>query len=325
MFGCCRVTRAFSGSSCGRDTSGGNPIEQTLEFYQSLLDSLYDGIYFMDRDRRILYWNKGAERITGFSAEEVVGTRCWDNVLMHADSEGNPLCRGHCPAEKCMCDGIPGEADVYLHHKEGHRVPVKVKVSPMRNEAGEEIGAVEIFSDNSERLASLQLIDDLREKMYEDFLTGLANRRFMERVISSQVDEMDRFGWTFGLVFIDIDHFKVVNDTHGHDAGDDVLKMVARTLANCSRSFDTVARWGGEEFIATAMNVDREGLLHIAERYRAMVAASHIMVGGETLRVTISLGATLVTGVDTSESLVKRADELMYRSKQTGRNRVTMG
>jgi diguanylate cyclase (GGDEF)-like protein/PAS domain S-box-containing protein len=279
----------------------------------------------MDRDRRILFWNKGAERITGFSADEVVNTCCWDNVLMHADREGNQLCLGHCPAEKCMRDGEPVEADVFLHHKEGHRVPVKVKISPMRNGAGEEIGAVEIFSDNSERLASLQLIDELLEKMYEESLTGLANRRFMERTISSRLHEMERFAWTFGLIFIDIDHFKQVNDTYGHDVGDEVLKMVARTLANCSRSFDTVARWGGEEFIATAMNVDREGLLHIAERYRAMVAASHIMVGGETLRVTISLGATLVTGDDTSESLVKRADELMYRSKQTGRNRVTLG
>lgn len=279
----------------------------------------------MDRDRRILYWNKGAERITGFSAEEVVGTCCWDNILMHADSEGNPLCRGHCPAEKCMCDGMPGEADVYLHHKEGHRVPVKVKISPMRNEAGEEIGAVEIFSDNSERLASLQLIDELRGKMYEDPLTMLANRRFMERLISSRLDEMARYGMTFGLVFLDIDHFKSVNDTYGHDMGDKVLQMVARTLAYCSRSFDTVARWGGEEFIASLMNVDRESLLHIAERYRAMVESSHIRVGDSNLRVTISLGATLVTGDDTLQSLVKRADGLMYRSKQAGRNCITLG
>jgi len=279
----------------------------------------------MDRDRRILYWNKGAERITGFSADEVVGTCCWDNVLMHADSEGNPLCRGHCPAEKCMCDGMPGEADVYLHHKEGHRVPVKVKISPMLNEAGEEIGAVEIFSDNSERLASLQLIDELRGKMYEDPLTTLANRRFMERLISSRLNEMARYGMSFGLVFLDIDYFKSVNDTYGHDMGDRVLQMVARTLAYCSRSFDTVARWGGEEFIASLMNVDRESLLRIAERYRAMVESSHIRVGDSSLRVTISLGATLVTGDDTLESLVKRADGLMYRSKQAGRNCVTLG
>jgi diguanylate cyclase (GGDEF)-like protein/PAS domain S-box-containing protein len=279
----------------------------------------------MDRDRRILYWNKGAERITGFSAAEVVGTHCWDNVLMHADKEGNPLCRETCPAEKSMRDGEPGEADVYLHHKEGHRVPVKVKISPMRNEAGEEIGAVEIFSDNSERLASLRLIDELREKMYEDPLTTLANRRFMERLLSSRLDELTRYGMTFGLVFLDIDHFKSVNDTYGHDMGDDVLRMVARTLAYCSRSFDTVARWGGEEFIASLMNVDRESLLRIAERYRAMVESSHIRVGDTILRVTISLGATLVAGDDTLESLVKRADGLMYRSKQAGRNCVTLG
>jgi diguanylate cyclase (GGDEF)-like protein/PAS domain S-box-containing protein len=279
----------------------------------------------MDRERRILYWNKGAERITGFSVDEVVGTCCWDNVLMHTDREGNQLCRGLCPAEKCMRDREPGEADVFLRHKQGHRVPVKVKISPMRNEAGEEIGAVEVFSDNSERLASLQLIDELREKVYEDPLTTLANRRFMERTISSRLDEMERFSWTFGLIFIDIDHFKEVNDTYGHDVGDEVLKMVARTLAYCSRSFDTVARWGGEEFIAAVMNVDEESLLRIAERYRAVVGSSHIRVGDTVLRVTISLGATLATGDDTLESVVRRADGLMYRSKQAGRNCVTLG
>jgi diguanylate cyclase (GGDEF)-like protein/PAS domain S-box-containing protein len=279
----------------------------------------------MDRDRRILFWNKGAERITGFSAAEVVGTCCWDNVLMHTDGEGNQLCRSQCPAEKSMREGVPAEADVFLHHKEGHRLPVKVKISPMRNEAGEEIGAVEIFSDNSEKLASLQLIEELRGKVYEDPLTGLANRRFMERTLSSWLDEMARYGWTFGLVFLDIDHFKAVNDTYGHDIGDDVLKMVARTLAYCSRSFDTVARWGGDEFIAAVMNVDRDGLFRIAERYRSMVESSHVRVGDTILRVTISLGSTLVNVDDTEESLVKRADGLMFRSKLDGSNRVTQG
>lgn len=303
----------------------GDTMEHTAHFYQSLLDNLYDGVYFMDRDRRILYWNKGAQRITGFSAEEVVGTCCWDNILMHTDGEGNHLCTGRCPADSTMCSGVPGEADVYLQHKAGHRVPVKVKISPVCNEAGETVGAVEIFSDNSEKLSSLRLIDELKEKVFVDPLTGLANRLFMESVISSRLDEMARFGWTFGLIFLDIDFFKAVNDTHGHDNGDTVLKMVARTLVGCSRSFDTVARWGGEEFVVTVMNVDRAGLLRIAERYRAMVAASQVKVGHAALRVTISLGATLVAGDDTVESLVKRADELMYRSKQNGRDCVTVG
>jgi diguanylate cyclase (GGDEF)-like protein/PAS domain S-box-containing protein len=300
-------------------------MEATVQFYQSLLDNLYDGVYFMDRNRQIIYWNKGAERITGFLAPEVVGTRCWDNVLMHTDMEGKQLCLEVCPAVESMDKGAMLEADVYLHHRAGHRVPVKVRVSPICNDNGEVIGAVEVFSDNSERLASLRLIDELREKAYEDPLTGLANRRYMERVIYSRLDEMSRYGWTFGLIFLDIDRFKAVNDTYGHDVGDDVLRMVARTLEYCSRSFDIVARWGGEEFVLVVMNVDRDALGCIAERCRAMVESSRMNIGDKPLLVTISLGATLAFGDDTPESLVKRADALMYRGKQEGRNRVIMG
>ncbi len=220
-------------------------LKKSVEFYKSLLDNLYDGVYFLDRERSIQYWNKGAERITGYSRSEVEGSHCWDNILMHVDSEGKSLCQDRCPAWKTMEGAIPSEAEVFLHHKNGHRIPVSVKVTPIRDETGVIVGAVEIFRDNSEKLASLSLIEELQEKAFQDTLTRLPNRRYMDRYLMSKLDESSRYDWTFGLIFLDIDHFKAINDTYGHDVGDEALMMLARTLSHSSRSFDTVGRWGG--------------------------------------------------------------------------------
>lgn len=303
---------------------GGNLVKDS-EFYKSLLDSIYDGVYFLDRDRRIVYWNSGAERITGFSAGEVVGRCCHDNILMHADRQGRTLCDGMCPAAYTMDDGAPREAEVFLHHRDGHRVPVLARISPIRDENGTIIGAVEVFSDNSEKLASQSLIEDLQEKAFQDTLTGLPNRRFLEKFICTRLDEMNRYSWPFGLVFLDIDRFKLINDSYGHDMGDEVLRMVARTLTHCSRSFDTVGRWGGEEFVVVVVNVDYDNLKHISERYRLMIESSDLTLGQDSVKVTVSLGGTLARADDSLLSIIKRADGLMYRSKQAGRNLLTMG
>jgi diguanylate cyclase (GGDEF)-like protein/PAS domain S-box-containing protein len=300
-------------------------LEKNVEFYKNLLDNLYDGVYFLDRERSIHYWNKGAERITGYSRGEVEGSQCWNNILMHVDSEGKSLCQDRCPARNTMESGNPAEAEVFLHHKNGHRIPVSVKVSPIFDAVGAVIGAVEIFRDNSDKLASLSLIEELEEKAFQDPLTSLPNRRYLDRFLLARLDETSRYDWIFGLIFLDIDHFKSINDTYGHDVGDEALKMLARTLTLSSRSFDLVARWGGEEFTIAVVNVDREKLRQIAERYRRMIESSTVTAGDHSFGMTASFGATLVREGDTLDSLVKRADGLMYQSKLAGRNCVTLG
>ncbi|HSN69564.1 MAG TPA: diguanylate cyclase, partial [Thermoanaerobaculia bacterium] len=215
------------------------------KLYRTILDNLYDGVYFVDRERRITYWNRGAERITGYSAAEVVGSRCSDNILMHVDSHGTLLCRDLCPLAATMLDGSERTADVYLQHKNGHRVSVSVRISPLRSEQGEITGGVEVFTDNSQKLSAIARMEAFEKLAYLDPLTGTANRRFAEITLHARYEEFKRYGWPFGLIFIDIDRFKSVNDELGHAAGDEVLKMVAKTLMNSARTFDVVARWGG--------------------------------------------------------------------------------
>lgn len=291
--------------------------------YKEILDNLYDGVYFVDRDRRITYWNKGAQRITGYRAEEVVGRRCADNVLTHVDAGGNLLCDGCCPVSDTLKDGKYRSADVFLLHSDGHRIPISVRVAPIRDDKGSIIGAVEIFTDNTQHAAAIERVQEFERLAYIDQLTGVANRRYAEISLSARHEELQRYGWPFGIAFIDIDRFKDINDRHGHQVGDEVLKMVAKTLANSVRAFDVIGRWGGEEFIAILANIDIEELKASANRFRALIEKSRLP-GPPHVKVTVSIGATLARPEETPTELVARADRLMYRSKDLGRNCVTV-
>lgn len=295
------------------------------EFYRNLLDNLYDGVYFVDTERKITFWNKSAERITGYESSELIGKHCSDNILNHIDDHGNSLCERGCPLLETIADGHQRETEAYLHHKDGHRVPVLIRTSPIRNPEGMIAGAIEIFSDNSSKVAFMHRIEELQKMAILDHLTGLTNRRYIEMSLDARLSEMQRYGWPFGILFIDIDNFKRINDVYGHDIGDEVLKMIAKTFMNNSRPFDTVGRWGGEEFIAIILNVSEDLLHSIAKRLRILVEQSSILAGSDIIRITISIGATLAQPDDTIDTLVKRADQLMYRSKIAGRNCVSIG
>ena len=296
------------------------------EMLRTMLDSIVDGVYFTDLKRTIQYWNRGAERITGYTAEEVTGHCCKDNILMHVDMAGNCICTSSlCPLLKCF----KGESDhverVYLHHKAGHRVPVRVCSSPIRDKSGDIIGGLETFHDITDEIAALQEVDTLKEAALLCPLTGIGNRRYCEQTLRTQLQELIPGPRSLGIVFLDIDHFKSYNDRYGHEVGDIVLKIVARTLSSDLRSFDFVGRWGGEEFVVLLPRMNASDLAATANRLRVLIQSASSETSQGKLSVTVSLGATLATPGESSESLVSRADKLMYASKAAGRNRVTMG
>lgn len=291
-------------------------------FYKHLLDNLSDGVYFVDRERRITYWNRGAERITGYGAHEVVGHYCWQNILQHVTGNGCQLCWGLCPLAATLRDGRQREAQVYLHHKDGYRVPVHVRVSPIRDASGAVVGAVETFSDSTAVAALEEEVVHLRQLALLDALTEVGNRRYLDIQLAARVEECRRYGWQAGVLMIDVDRFKAINDGLGHATGDAVLRMVARTLQHNIRACDVVGRWGGEEFLVLMRAPSAAELHALAERLRALVAQSTIEHDGQTVRVTISIGMTLARPDDTPAALLARVDELMYRAKQAGRDRV---
>ncbi len=299
-------------------------MELNSQAYRAILENLHDGLYLTDSQRRITFWNKAAEQITGFSAAEVVGRSCADNILCHVDGQGKELCEGLCPLAKTL-EGVQGHEDeIYLHHKQGHRIPVSVRVTPLYGSGNEIIGGIELFSDISNRQATELRIKELEAISQLDHLTRMANRAYLEKELRIRIEEMHRMLIPFGVLFIDIDHFKKINDNFGHAVGDDILKLVAATLTSNARPFDLFGRWGGEEFIGLIRNIELQDLEHLANRVRVLIGSAFLIHENRKLQVNVSIGATLMNLEDTLDSLLRRADALLYQSKKNGRNCVTV-
>lgn len=294
-------------------------------FYKVLLDHISDGVYFVDRDRKILFWNEGAYRLSGYTAPELLGRSCNDNILCHVDYDGKRLCDDGCPLSASISDGNSHEANVFLHHKQGRRVPVFVRVQPVRRDDGYIIGVIEIFSDDSAQTEAKRKSEEMKRLAFLDHLTEVPNRRFVEMSLNTALIEYQVHKDPLGVLAFDLDRFKCVNDSFGHAVGDRALKEVARTVVGSLRPTDIVGRWGGDEFLAILRNVGQESLTKLAERCVVMVTRISLPDSdGGNLSLSISAGATLAQLGESREDVVKRADELMYQSKMNGRDRATV-
>jgi len=293
--------------------------------YQDLLSNLYEGVYIVDTNRKIIFWNTGSEQITGYSSEEVMNSMCYNNILRHVTEDGRELCFNGCPLHQTIETGAILEADVYLHHKDGHRIPVKVKSIPVYDDNENIVAAIEMFTDERFKKETYTENRKLKEMLVTDPLTQISNRRYLDFHLEGSKNEAMEFETTFGVLFFDIDNFKNVNDTYGHEVGDEILKLTARTITSNIRGEDKLGRWGGEEFLAVIKTDSLTVLENLANKLRILVSKSaYDLPSGKELKVTISIGGSLYTNNEPVLELVKRADMYMYESKDTGRNKVTI-
>lgn len=300
-------------------------MAQGEEFYRTLLNTMTDGVYLVDRERRITFWSKGAERLTGFSADEVVGRHCSDGILNHVDDHGNELCGTRCPLKATILDAQARETHVWMHHREGHLQPVWVRAAPVQDEqTGAVTGAIEVFSDDSATRSANSRAAELEALALRDPLTELGNRRFLDGELVQRFGEWQRYRWRFGVLYLDVDKFKAVNDDFGHPVGDEALRLVARTLSFGVRTSDVVGRIGGEEFLVVVAHADETSLPVAAERLRGLVAQTRLTALGRRVPLSVSIGGTLVKAGDDVGALLHRADRLLYRAKAAGRNAVLL-
>ncbi len=293
--------------------------------FHEVLSYMYEGVYVVDTHRKILFWNSGSEQITGYKSSEVINKFCHDNILKHVTEDGTQLCFGGCPLHHTLKTGEVMEADVFLHHKEGHRVPVTVKSIPVYDDEQNIVAAIEVFTDSRYKKETFDENRRLKELLTIDELTGMSNRRYIDFHLNNIKRESEEFDLEFGILFIDIDHFKEVNDTYGHIVGDEILKLVSQTLISNIREGDKVGRWGGEEFIAVLRVPSDLELKRIAKKLRLLVSESfYRLEDKKPLSVTISIGGTMFIPGDDVNSIVSRADVNMYTSKDAGRNKVTI-
>ncbi|MCK5930781.1 MAG: GGDEF domain-containing protein [Fulvimarina manganoxydans] len=190
-------------------------------------------------------------------------------------------------------------------------------ILPAMRRQSQEQGELKSLTGRLERRSQ-----DLEHAAVTDPLTGLHNRRFFDEAVHHYLQAFDRIGRPLAFMLLDLDHFKSINDTYGHDVGDEVLKAVANCLFEFTRHHDIVARLGGEEFAIVAPNMNKTECHAFADRLREAISKLTIKVGNVHLRVTVSVGITISQRSDAFPEFYKRADVNLYNAKQTGRNRV---
>ena len=294
------------------------------DLYLTIVNSVQDGIYFVDKTRTITFWSKGAQEITGYTQEEIVGKKCQHSVLNHIDEDGRPLCLVGCSLFKSLDDGQERHGRVFVRHKEGYYLPIRVDVFPVKKD-GRIVGAIDIFNRDTPTVYEDSLVEHLSNIAMHDELTQMPNRRYLESVLKYKMADYRRAGRTFAVLFADVDNFSHFNNDYGHDIGDAVLKNIAREVNHSVRNDDLVGRWGGEEYVGVYVVSDPAELMTIGEKFRKLVGDIRIPYGEEELSVSVSVGITMIKDTDTIDSIVQRADALMYQSKKEGKNRVTVG
>lgn len=292
-----------------------------LEHYMRIFENFHEAIYIVDRKRKILYFNKMASKISGYTSGETVGFFCYDNILNHVDEKGTHLCYNGCPLTEAIKHNYVTDHLVYLHHKEGHRVKVHVRAIPIE-EDGIVTGAIEVFTDQTERNLLIDEIELLKKMNLIDPLTGLYQRRFFNHH-TFNVLQQDATT-SLGVLFMDIDNFKNFIDTYGHQTGDLVLQSVSKTILYNLKQKDYVVRYGGEEFVVLLLDVDEISLKQVADMLRILVERTELRIEHVELNVTISIGATLKLSNESIEHAMDRADKAMYLAKQSGKNKVTL-
>lgn len=288
-------------------------------FYLKMLNRIDDGIYFIDTHRKITFWNKGAELISGFSSEEVVNTHCYDNVLNHIDDDGNLLCEKGCPLEKTLLDLKSRESTVYLHHKEGHRVKVFIKTYPIF-EGGELIGAVEVFNPLKQEAdyPSTQ-VNKLKELALRDQLTKLPNQKYMASIIKARIEEFHHMDINFGLLIVQVS-CQNNNDTDQSCDYNKVFKMTSKTLIKTTRQSDIIARWAKDSFAVLLTGLDKKSLHNIGRTLLMLLNNSSIRKPEVDYLIGINISGCLFKQGDTYEKYIKKCEDAVIALKKEDKN-----
>jgi PAS domain S-box/diguanylate cyclase (GGDEF) domain len=295
-------------------------MDMMTEILKSVIENTADGIYFVDRARRITVWNSAAERITGYSRTEMIGKHCQDNLLNHVDKEGRLLCQTSCPLYATMVDGVSRTAEVLLRHKDGHRVPITVKTIPAYKDA-EIIGAIEVFTLK----ATVQYDDNFVEALTDiatiDQLTGLYSRNYLESVLAYKFSEAAWLGKNICVALIDVDNMHEFNKRYQKQTGDVLLQRIAASLSCNIDKRDVLGRWEDDKFVVVFDLAPGINLKSVADRLRVLVAQSGVMHGGQYLSLTASVGMSTVRRGETAGSIMARVLALVQQCKRSGKNR----
>lgn len=288
-------------------------LRESEAVLQRVTGAAQDAIVMIDHQDRVTFWNTAAEKLFGYAHDEILGQPLHPLLMPANMKEQYEAGFSHFIATG-KGNLVDQTTELYARHRDGREFPVDLSLSAVEIKGkwcG--IGIIHDISKRKAAEAALQLLAD------SDTLTGLPNRRKFDEVFAAEIRRAQRYETLLTFVMLDIDHFKAVNDTFGHQIGDYVLVELARIVSAHIRVNDTFARWGGEEFTILAVHCDGEAIRLFADKLRTLVAEHDFQTVGH---LTISLGLTSFQAGDSIESLMERADKALYQAKAGGRNRV---
>lgn len=289
------------------------------EDYRTILESLPIAVYAVDPERRIAFWNDGCERITGYLRHEVIGRVCADDLLMHCDQSCRILCGAGCPLADTMRDGRPREADVFLRHKAGYRVPVRVRAVPIRDSHDVIVGACECFDERTVVLPGLGGVQRTLPSGQPD-QPGETSQAVLLRRLESDLRCVAETQIPFGLLQIGIDHLDQLRAKGGSKAVEAVMDATAQTLARSVGPGNEVARWADGQFIVVLRGCSKSALMECANILLAIGGMEAVPWWGTRLTVNLSAGGSLAYPGEAPADLIQRAGEALL--KVEGKNRV---
>lgn len=297
-------------------------IDRLSQRNQLLLNSAGEGIYGVDTAGRIIFINPTALKILGLSEQEALGRNA-HALFHHHHPDGSVYPEDACPLSQVLQDGRQREIedDAFIR-KNGEHLPVHLVATAMI-ENDTQVGAEIVFQDITQRK---RLEAELTRLASTDALTGIANRRHFIAQLEKEIARIQRVAEPAAVLMLDLDHFKKINDNHGHATGDAVLQAFARGAQSDLRKIDLIGRLGGEEFAILLPETGLDAALRLAERLRQHIETMTVACNDDMIQITVSIGLTTMTRADISaDAILARADQALYQAKASGRNRVMTG
>ncbi len=299
---------------------------------EHIIDGMGDGVVVIDRNFIVLQVNAAAASSLGVEKADIVGRPCFEAFHKRRTPCESPHVT--CPVPLIFDRGVPSVNALHTHiDSQGDERHVEIIASAVKDSRGEIFAMVESCRDIMDNRTDDELVKlvkrlnsaqtHLRHMAITDELTGLRNRRYIVERLEEEFQRSKRSGRPLSLIMLDIDHFKLINDLHGHLFGDVVLRIVASRIRSGLRRHDLVGRTGGEEFLVVCPDSSLEDTIVVAERIRKLINGEAIGDGVTEVRVALSAGVTALAENDgSSDRLFSRADTALYRAKEKGRDRV---
>lgn len=301
-------------------------LHRSERFLNTIFNSIRDPFCIFDGDLRIIRVNEAYARMENKTADELIGKKCYE-VLEKRDS----MCEG-CVVGKTLTSADPCAKDKLITHQDGTETWMEIYTYPILDEEGKVSHVIEYTRDITERKKTedekRRLIDKLEHLSKTDGLTGLINRRALTGSLTYEIDRAKRYQSELAIILCDVDNFKAINDTYGHDAGDQALQVLSATLKTILRKTDIAGRYGGDEFMLILPETSIKGAESLAEKLLSAVRDAELHVpNGRPIHLSMSIG---IAGLELDregeniDTFVKRADDAMYVSKQGGKDRVSI-